>query len=67
MSLRDTSCYTLTTRPSESHANVIELVEHGNGTADTVGKPKYARALYNVEGEAYSAAIYGKSASAARR
>lgn len=60
MSLRDTSCYTLTLKPSASDPNVVDLLEHPDGTAGA-GQPKYARLLQNAEGEAYSAVIFGKS------
>lgn len=59
MSLRDTSCYTLTLKPSESDPNLVDLVEQPDGPASTA-QPKYTRLLQKAEGEAYSAAIFGK-------
>lgn len=56
MSLRDTSCYTLTLIPSLQDPSVIELVEDYQNVKH---ESRYARVKENNEGEAYSAAIYG--------
>ncbi|WVQ85240.1 hypothetical protein IAT38_007405 [Cryptococcus sp. DSM 104549] len=55
MSLRDTSCYTLTLSPSPRDPAVMELVE-----TVAVGRDeaRYARVKERREGEVYSAAIY---------
>ena len=58
MSLRDLACYTLSLVPSLRDPNVIELVEK----LKIFGKEesRYVRVKEKIEGEAYSAAIYGE-------
>ncbi|KAK8866030.1 hypothetical protein IAR55_001181 [Kwoniella newhampshirensis] len=57
MSLRDTSCYTLTLRLSPSDSSVVELVE-SLGPAKGNEEPRYARVRERKENETYSAALY---------
>lgn len=57
MSLRDTACYTLTLIPSFQDPRALELVEVlQNGKQES----RYARVREKVDGEVYSAAIYGQ-------
>lgn len=60
MSLRDKACYTLTLVPSLQDPNVLELVENfGGSNAET----RYGRVREkNLDGEVYSATLYGESA-----
>ncbi|WVQ77076.1 hypothetical protein IAR50_006759 [Cryptococcus sp. DSM 104548] len=57
MSLRDSSCYTLTLRPHASDPSIVELVE-SFGPSSGGEEPRYARVKETQAEEAYSAALY---------
>ncbi len=58
MSLRDLACFTLEIKPSTKGPSLIELVQR---VSDGREEARYARVREKVEGEAYSAAMYGTS------
>ncbi|ODN91992.1 hypothetical protein L198_05664 [Cryptococcus wingfieldii CBS 7118] len=57
MSLRDSSCYTLTICPHSADPAVVELVE-SFGPTKGGEEPRYARVKEAQAGEGYSAALY---------